>query len=290
MSRPNSRLSIPAAITDRRRRRDRPHRQRRAPADAGAGVPPTTRHGCPRSRRRRRPPRTRRPPTPAPRPPRDPGRPRPRPRRPRPRRSTLTASPTTSRRVDLDVATTHDVRVTVVDDGGSLVGIKSGHAGDGMSVRWFDLKVENVDSSTLRLTWIGFAADDESVLNVGENDGRVQLALSVAGPPPNSDATGYDRVLILEFDHDVERRRRHLHGPGRLRHELLSRNQQGPDGPDPRAPRPGRALAAGPRRARRRRAASASARGSGGPSPGRRRRTRTSPGRPIGRGTGGRRC
>jgi hypothetical protein len=106
--------------------------------------------------------------------------------------------------VDLDVATDHDVRVTVVDDGGSLVGIRSGHAGDGMSVRWFDLKVENVDSSTLRLTWIGFAADDESVLNVGENDGRVQLALSVAGPPPNSDATGYDRVLVLEFDHDVD--------------------------------------------------------------------------------------
>ena len=73
-----------------------------------------------------------------------------------------------------------------------------------MSVRWFDLKVENVDSSTLRLTWMGFAADDESVLNVGENDGRVQLALSVAGPPPNSDATGYDRVLILAFDHDVD--------------------------------------------------------------------------------------
>jgi hypothetical protein len=105
--------------------------------------------------------------------------------------------------IDLDVATDHDVRVTVVDDGGSLTGIRSGHAGDGMSVRWFDLKVENVNSSTLRLTWIGFAADDESVLNVGENDGRVQLALSVAGPPANSDATGYDRVLILEFDHDV---------------------------------------------------------------------------------------
>ena len=105
--------------------------------------------------------------------------------------------------IDLDVATDHDVRVTVIDDGGSLVGIRSGHAGDGMSVRWFDLKVENVDSSTLRLTWIGFAADDESVLNVGENDGHVQLALSVAGPPADSDATGYDRVLILEFDHDV---------------------------------------------------------------------------------------
>jgi hypothetical protein len=106
--------------------------------------------------------------------------------------------------IDLDVATPGDVRVTVVDDGGSLVGVRSGRAGDGMSVHWFELKVENVDASTLRLTWVGFGGDDESVLNVGENDGRVQLALSVAGPPRNSDATGFDRVLILAFDHDVD--------------------------------------------------------------------------------------
>ena len=102
--------------------------------------------------------------------------------------------------IDLDVAIPGDVRVTVVDDGGALVSARSGRAGDGMSVRWFDLKVENLDANTLRLTWVGFAGDDESVLNVGRNDGVISLALQVAGPPPNSDATGYDRVLVLDFD------------------------------------------------------------------------------------------
>jgi len=105
--------------------------------------------------------------------------------------------------IDLDVAVPGDVRVTVIDDGGTLVDATSGRAGDGMSVRWFDLKVENVDANTLRLTWVGFAGDDESVLNVGRNDGVTSLALQVAGPPPNSDATGYDRVLVLEFDGPV---------------------------------------------------------------------------------------
>jgi hypothetical protein len=105
--------------------------------------------------------------------------------------------------IDLDVAIPGDVRVTVIDDGDVLAGAKSGHAGDGMSVRWYDLKVENIDDSTLRLTWVGFAGDDESVLNVGMNDGVISLALQVAGPPPNSDATGYDRVLVLAFDAPV---------------------------------------------------------------------------------------
>jgi hypothetical protein len=105
--------------------------------------------------------------------------------------------------IDLDVAVPGDVRVTVVDDGGVLVDARSGRAGDGMSVRWFDLKVENVDANTLRLTWVGFAGDDESVLNVGRNDGVTSLALQVASPPPNSDATGYDRVLVLELDGPV---------------------------------------------------------------------------------------
>jgi len=72
-----------------------------------------------------------------------------------------------------------------------------------MSVRWYDLKVENVDANTLRLTWVGFAGDYESVLNVGRNDGVISLAMQVAGPPQNSDATGYDRVLVLELDGPV---------------------------------------------------------------------------------------
>src|SRR4051812_2189527 len=44
--------------------------------------------------------------------------------------------------VDLDVASNHDIRVTVVDESGSIVAIRSGHAAEGMSVDWYDLKVE----------------------------------------------------------------------------------------------------------------------------------------------------
>src|SRR5262245_43527422 len=58
--------------------------------------------------------------------------------------------------IDLDVAVPGDVRITVVDDGDVLASAKSGHAGDGMSIHWYDLEVENVDDSTLRITWVGF--------------------------------------------------------------------------------------------------------------------------------------
>ena len=210
MSRPNSRLSIPAAITVAAVAVIALIASGVLRPTPVSGVPPTDAPWVPSVPPTMPAPATPAPATPAPA---TPGPATPAPAEPQQPAPSVPANPAPSvdpdgapdnvTTVDLDVATTHDVRVTVVDDGGSLVGIKSGHAGDGMSVRWFDLKVENVDSSTLRLTWIGFAADDESVLNVGENDGRVQLALSVAGPPPNSDATGYDRVLILEFDHDV---------------------------------------------------------------------------------------
>jgi hypothetical protein len=102
--------------------------------------------------------------------------------------------------VKLDIATDHDVFVMVQDEISRVVDAKTGRAGDGMSVRWNEMKVENTGPSTLRLTWVGFAADDKLVLNVGEAlGGKVNLTLVQVGPPPNSDATGYDRVLVLEF-------------------------------------------------------------------------------------------
>jgi hypothetical protein len=105
--------------------------------------------------------------------------------------------------IDLDVATPHDVRVTVVDEIAALVAARAGRAGDGMSVRWYDLKVENLDASTLRLTWVGFAADEEAVLKIGELDGKVELTLIQPGPPPNSDALGFDRVLVVQLAQPV---------------------------------------------------------------------------------------
>jgi hypothetical protein len=105
--------------------------------------------------------------------------------------------------VKLDIATAHDVSVVIDDETGDLVKASSGRAGDGMSVRWYTMQVENVDAETLRVTWSGYSVDDELELRVHEVDGKVALSLVQAGPLPNTDALGADRVLILEFDGPV---------------------------------------------------------------------------------------
>jgi hypothetical protein len=107
-------------------------------------------------------------------------------------------------KVDLDIATDHDVAVIIRDETGKLIDARSGRASDGMSVRWYVLKVENVDESTLRLTWVGFGADDDVDLYVGSNGGNLRLRMVQPGPPPQSDAVGFDRVLILRFDEPVD--------------------------------------------------------------------------------------
>ncbi|HSL32177.1 MAG TPA: hypothetical protein VK871_00930 [Candidatus Limnocylindrales bacterium] len=106
--------------------------------------------------------------------------------------------------VALDIATPHDVSVLIEDVSGSLVGASSGRAGDGMSVRWYEMAVENVDADTLRVTWSGFPADDELELGIVDVDGTISLQLVQQGPPLNSDGLGFDRVLILDFDHPVD--------------------------------------------------------------------------------------
>lgn len=105
--------------------------------------------------------------------------------------------------VKLDIATPHDVSVVVDDETGRLVKAASGRAGDGMSVRWYTMAVENVDAETLRVTWSGYSVDDELELRVHEVDGKVALSLVQAGPLPNTDALGADRVLVLQFDRPV---------------------------------------------------------------------------------------
>jgi hypothetical protein len=105
--------------------------------------------------------------------------------------------------VALDIATDHDVSVIVDDQSRTLGDARSGRAGDGMSVRWYDLKVENVDAETLRVTWVGFAADAEIGLRIERIDGGYDFTLVQPVPPPNSDALGFDRVLILSFDQPV---------------------------------------------------------------------------------------
>ena len=106
-------------------------------------------------------------------------------------------------KVDLDTATDHDVSVVIDDESGSLVDARSGRAGDGMSVRWFDVKAENVDSDTIRVTWVGLPVDEVIATSISSKDGVVRIRMVQSSPPKNSDATGFDRVLDLTFDTDV---------------------------------------------------------------------------------------
>ena len=101
--------------------------------------------------------------------------------------------------IDLDTADDHDVIVVIDDQDGVLAGAGSGRAGDGMSVRWGDVQVENVDEDTLRVTWVGLPVDAEIRLAVGRAGDDVVLGFTQPAPPANSDAMGFDRVLVLDF-------------------------------------------------------------------------------------------
>jgi hypothetical protein len=106
-------------------------------------------------------------------------------------------------KVDLDNETEHDVSVVIDDETGSLVGAVSGQPGDGMSVRWFDSIVENLDAKTLRVVWVGLPRDEELNLSITGKPGAYQLRLVQDAPPANSDAVGFDRILVLSFDTPV---------------------------------------------------------------------------------------
>ncbi len=105
--------------------------------------------------------------------------------------------------VDLVNLTDHDVSVAIDDETGILDGAVSGQPGDGMSVRWLDVKVENLDSKTLRVVWVGLPRDEQVQLSISEDHGTYRLGFVQAAPPANSDAVGYDRILVLRFDTDV---------------------------------------------------------------------------------------
>lgn len=106
--------------------------------------------------------------------------------------------------IDLDVATPHEVAADIEDETGWLVGATSGRAGDGMSVNWKEVGLQNLDEDTVRVTWIGFPQDEVASLRLHALDGKVALDLVSEGPPPNSDGLGYDRVVDLDFDRPID--------------------------------------------------------------------------------------
>ena len=106
--------------------------------------------------------------------------------------------------VVLDTADDNDPRVVVDDQTGTLADVLTGHAGDGMSVRWNEAIVDQVDPRTIRVTWVGFPGEEQVVLTIDSDRGAPVLVFDQKAPYANTDALGADRVLVLTFDNDVE--------------------------------------------------------------------------------------
>jgi hypothetical protein len=105
--------------------------------------------------------------------------------------------------VVLDIPGGHVVSVVVTDRGVGLSGAESGKAGDGMSVRWGDAIVENVDPNTVKVTWVGFPQDETVGLVLEPKGDKVVIRFGQNAPYENTDALGADRVMVFAFDAPV---------------------------------------------------------------------------------------
>ena len=72
-----------------------------------------------------------------------------------------------------------------------------------MSVEPYTLEVENLDATTLQLTWVDFPIDNALALYIDESDGGIRLVLVQPEPTGPTDAMGFDRELILSFSEPV---------------------------------------------------------------------------------------
>jgi len=116
-----------------------------------------------------------------------------------------TADPTDgSAVVVLDTVDQNDPRVILDDQTGTLADVVTGHGGDGMSVRWNEAIVDQIDPRTIRITWVGLPDEEEVHLTIDANDGAPVLVFDQRAPYANTDALGADRVLILTFDNDLD--------------------------------------------------------------------------------------
>ena len=106
--------------------------------------------------------------------------------------------------VVLDTADDNDPRVVVDDQTETLADVLTGHAADGMSVRWNEAIVDQIDPRTIRVTWVGFPGEEQVVLTIDSDRGAPVLVFDQKAPYANTDALGADRVLVLSFDTDVD--------------------------------------------------------------------------------------
>jgi len=104
--------------------------------------------------------------------------------------------------VELVTVDGHAVTVDIVDRTGSIVSAISGQPAEGASAE--GLSVVNIDARTLRLTWVDFPIANRDALFVDAVNGKLRMLLVQPPPTATTDAIGFDRVLILKFDHPVD--------------------------------------------------------------------------------------
>jgi hypothetical protein len=113
--------------------------------------------------------------------------------------SAAAASTGTPERIDLVTPTGNDVAIVLDDATGDVVAANVAATMDGVSVGWDEVRVENVDASTLRLTWAGAPLDGDDRLGVRSSEGQYRLDVARAAAPSIAGAIGFDRVLLLRF-------------------------------------------------------------------------------------------
>lgn len=102
--------------------------------------------------------------------------------------------------VVLDTTDGSVVDVDIVDYPSVIAGGASGQPDEGMSVEPGTIKVESVDATTLRLTWVDYAVDNDLTLYVYREGDGFRLVLIQPEPTGPVDAMGSDRELLLTFD------------------------------------------------------------------------------------------
>ena len=65
-------------------------------------------------------------------------------------------------------------------------------------------RVDQVDPTTIQVTWVGFPGEEHVVLTVDAKGGTPVLVFDQKAPYANTDALGADRVLVLTFDSPVD--------------------------------------------------------------------------------------
>lgn len=104
--------------------------------------------------------------------------------------------------VILDTLGTGDVSVDIVDDTFGVVNAVTGTPSGGVSVPQYTLRVENIDATTLRLTWSDRPGDVSIALFIDRSAGRFLMV--VPEHDLDGDAIILDRELILTFRDPID--------------------------------------------------------------------------------------